>query len=128
MQTSSPVKFCVCNTNLCNSNTNRVHSVRARQLLAQSMRSLDFIFPFDNSSRVSSSSSGPAQLTGSADADATEDAAISGVQQRARGGKQRRLQCFTCGSLFNRDTPPCDKFDPTNTSQITTCREEYIRY
>jgi hypothetical protein len=113
----------MCNTNLCNSNSNPAHSVRARQLFAQSMRSLDFIFPFDNSSRVSSSRI--AVSSSADDDDFTSENAASGVQpQRARGGKQRRLQCYTCGSLFNRDTPPCEKFDPTNSSQITTCRKE----
>ena len=120
-QTSNPVKFCVCNTNLCNSHTNPARSLRARQLFAQSMRSLDFIFPFDNSSRVSISRSG---VSASADDYGRENAADGAQPQRARGGKQRRLQCYTCGSLFNRDTPPCEKFDPTNSSQITTCRKE----
>ena len=90
MQGPGPVKYCMCSTPLCNdveydpTNDNKL-----------SMRAVDFIFPFDNSSRVA----------------------------RARTGKQRRLQCYTCGSLFNRDSPACDAFDPNNPGQITTCNE-----
>ena len=79
------MKYCMCNTNACNSLDVSINSL--------SMRSQDFIFPFDNSSRV------------------------------ARVGKQRRLQCYTCGSLFNRDSPACAAFNPADPAQITTCNE-----
>merc|ERR1711892_951714 len=42
---------------------------------------------------------------------------------RVSGGSQDRLiQCYSCGSLFNRDTPSCAEFDRQNETQRTTCK------
>ncbi|XP_023348017.1 uncharacterized protein LOC111716763 isoform X2 [Eurytemora carolleeae] len=93
---AGPVKYCMCDQDNCNDVEYNVYLERARDLFTNlSMRAQDFIFPFDNSSRVS----------------------------RSRVGKQTRLQCYTCGSLFNRDSPACDRFDPQNPGQLTTCND-----
>ena len=87
------MKYCMCSTRLCND----VEYDPSADTAALSMRAQDFIFPFDNSSRVGG--------------------------QEPRTGKQRRLQCYTCGSLFNRASPACDRFDPNAPGQLTTCNQ-----
>ena len=64
---------------------------------AESREPKNFIFPFANSSTAGMSGS--------------------------RDGRQRRLKCFSCGSLFNRDSPDCAEFDPNNEEQVMTCNE-----
>ena len=44
-------------------------------------------------------------------------------QPRTRTGRQRRLQCWSCGSLFNRDTARCDKFTMDREEQVMSCGE-----
>ena len=36
--------------------------------------------------------------------------------------QQRHIKCYSCGSLFNRDAPSCDKFDHQNETQRATCK------
>ena len=104
VQGPGPVKYCLCDQDRCNYVQQRALDNLKREQRALdsfpstpdlSMRSQDFIFPFDNSSRV----------------------------LRARGGRERRLQCYTCGSLFNRESPACAAFDPADPAQLTTCNE-----
>ena len=45
------------------------------------------------------------------------------IQLPHREGRQKRLKCFSCGSLFNRDSPPCAQFDPADREQVMTCNE-----
>ena len=44
-------------------------------------------------------------------------------QPLPRGGRQRRLKCFSCGSLFNTDRARCDQFDQESEEQVMTCEE-----
>ena len=44
-------------------------------------------------------------------------------QPRRRTGRQRRLQCWSCGSLFNRDKDRCDKFTKDREEQEMSCGE-----
>ena len=64
---------------------------------AASREPKNFIFPFANSSTV--------------------------AKTESREGRQRRLKCYSCGSLFNRDSPQCAEFNPGNGNQVMTCNE-----
>ena len=44
-------------------------------------------------------------------------------QPRTRTGRQRRLQCWSCGSLFNRDRARCERFTKDREDQVMSCGE-----
>ena len=109
----SPVKYCLCNTDNCNN----IETVPGKDHVyhSLSMRDKDFFFPFDNTTRSivtlgTRRNNGIVALGGAAG-------------PLPRSGRQRRVQCYQCGSLFNRDGPRCDKFNPADQSQITYCSE-----
>ena len=57
----------------------------------------NFVFPFSNSSLAR--------------------------KARTRTGRKRRLQCWSCGSLFNRDKARCEKFTKDREEQVMSCEE-----
>ena len=100
MQTSGMVSACMCHASGCNYDGHRLKSKKQVPRIprdAESREPKNFIFPFANSSTAGMSGS--------------------------RDGRQRRLKCFSCGSLFNRDSPHCAEFDPSNGEQVMTCNE-----
>ena len=100
MQTSGTVSACMCTTSFCNDDGFRLQESKLELRIprdAESREPKNFIFPFANSST----------------------AAMPG----SRGGRQRRLKCYSCGSLFNRDSPHCAVFDPNSEDQVMTCQE-----
>ena len=135
-QGTSSVQYCMCDTDNCNSGHDLINSglepsLRLPRQTNLSMRSLDFQFPFDNSSSaaVAFGSSGVGGvlgtvLLGSGAGNGTQSSSGDDlIAAGGRQGRQRRLQCYQCGSLFNRDAPDCDKFDPRDPGQLTTCNE-----
>ena len=40
---------------------------------------------------------------------------------RPRKNSSGRVQCFTCGSLFNTDAPDCFAFNVNDKAQMKTC-------
>lgn len=86
---------CICTTTGCNAEDYQPPHPR----VVTSREPKNFIFPFANSS------------------------AVAVAKPLARGGRQAGLKCFSCGSLFNRDSPQCGQFDPDNEQQVMTCNE-----
>ena len=100
LKESGPVSACMCTTTGCNGDRN--HPMLSTQQQreprdAASREPKNFIFPFDRHSTPAS--------------------------PLPRGGRQSRLKCFSCGSLFNRDTPQCSQFNLSNSQQVMTCNE-----
>ena len=95
MQEDGPVSACICTTTGCNAEDYQPPHPR----VVTSREPKNFIFPFANSS------------------------AVAVAKPLARGGRQAGLKCFSCGSLFNRDSPQCGQFDPDNEQQVMTCNE-----
>ena len=83
------------------------------------MRDKDFIFPFDNTTGRQVITLGTRQHN----EDGGGFVEVGGGRHLARTGRQRRVQCYQCGSLFNRNTPRCDEFNPLDRSQLTYCNE-----
>jgi hypothetical protein len=100
VQEAGPVSACMCTTTGCNEEGilfGKSNQLPRKPRDAESREPKNFIFPFANSSTV--------------------------AKPLARGGRQAGLKCFSCGSLFNRDSPQCGQFDPDNEQQVMTCNE-----
>ena len=100
MQDADSVSACMCTTSGCNGGNYRIKRPTPKLRIprdAESREPKNFIFPFANSSTV--------------------------TKTESREGRQKRLKCFSCGSLFNRDSPPCARFDPADQAQVMTCNE-----
>jgi len=100
MQDVGTVSFCICTSSGCNDQGVSLEKSRQQPRQprdAASREPKNFIFPFANSSTV--------------------------AKIESREGRQRRLKCYSCGSLFNRDSPQCAEFNPGNGNQVMTCNE-----
>ena len=100
LQDAGPVSACMCTTTGCNDEgipfrKSNQQSRKPRDVASREPKNL--IFPFANSSTV--------------------------AKPVPREGRQSGLKCFSCGSLFNRDSPQCGQFDPDNEQQVMTCNE-----
>ena len=89
----SSVQYCTCNTDLCNGHLYDYTDTRVKRHKTRFQD--DFFFPFQESG---------------------DDPALGTVSQ------QRHIKCYSCGSLFNREAPSCDKFQYQNESQRATCK------
>ena len=90
---SSSVSYCTCDSDLCNGHLYDYTDIRVKR--DKTRVEQNFMFPF---------------------AERSDGGRVSGASQ------DRRIQCYSCGSLFNRDTPSCTEFDRQNETQRTTCK------
>ena len=98
------VNYCSCNTDLCNVdlynfsefNVQLEETSDSRVKRHKVVVPENFVFPFQQ--RLES------------------DPTSASVNIRGGG-----VKCYSCGSLFSRDTPHCPEFDPSNVTQQDTC-------
>ena len=94
LQYAGSASACMCTTDGCNAHPNQLGRTPRN---AASREPKNFLFPFGSSSTVG--------------------------EQSPRQGRQQGLQCYSCGSLFNRESPECPEFDANNKQQIASCGE-----
>ena len=90
---SSSVKYCTCNSDLCNAHLYDYSDIRVKR--DKTRFTGHFMFPFE---------------------ERTDGHTLSASSE------QRSIKCFSCGSLFNRDAPSCQDFDNKNETQRATCK------
>ena len=89
---STSVKYCTCNSDLCNGHLYDYQDIRVKRDKTQVPD--DFMFPFE---------------------ERTDGYTLSSANLN------RRVKCYSCGSLFNRESPNCPKFQSENKAQRATC-------
>ena len=90
---STSVKYCTCDSDLCNGHLYDYRDIRVKRDKTEVPN--DFMFPFE---------------------ERTDGQTLS------VDSLKRSVKCYSCGSLFNRDTPNCPQFDNQNETQRATCK------